>query len=109
VHAVVERTGTGVGCPAVAEDPGWIGVVVGTYAHRDYWSEDLDGIDIDVGPAPCVLETHGVGAIPQVRAIPGGLPGQGGIGSGDGIQIDIINVNIDRTTVGVLGEGQGEP
>ena len=56
-----------------------------------------------------MLETHGVGAIPQVGTGPGGLPAQDGISSDDSVQIDVVDEDIDRTEVGVLGEGQGEP
>jgi len=108
VHRIVGRTGTGVSEPVAAEDPGGVGVIVRATTHWDYWSEDLDGIDVDESAATGMLETHGVGAIPQVGTGPGGLPDQGGACSGDGIQVDVVDEDIDRTEIGVPGEGQGE-
>ena len=105
MHAVVVGTGASVGRPAAAVGPGGIGVVVDAGTH---WLDDPDGIDVDESAAASMLEAHGVGAIAQVRAGPGGLPVQGGAGGDDGVQVDVVDVDVVGAEVGVLAEGQGE-
>ena len=95
VHGIAVGTGTGVGSPAAIEGPGKVGIIVGAWTDR----RDLDSIDIDEGATPGMLETHGVGASPQIRAGPGGLPGQGGTGGDDCVQVDVVDENIDRAEV----------